>query len=354
MEKDTDMNENKLEEVIIRPAEIEDEDRIIEFLREHWIIKNHVFTRRRDLFENCHLIDGRITYLLAEGKDTGTLYGIYGYSYNNADFTKPDISAVIFQTLKSPNPSLGIEMVLELQKITNCRVLFCPGIVKKTRGLYQYLGYQTGTMKHYYRLNDLAEYKIAVVNNKNIIFKEETEPFTLKRMSSLEKIKEKFKFSDYKHIVPYRDAWSVEHRYFKNIGYQYIIYGIFDLTDTCRALVVGREIECIGSRVFKIVDFIGEDTAFGHCYQGIDSLLKENEYEYIDFYEVGIKDSIMADAGFTLRDPADTNIIPNYFEPFEQRNVDIYYFTTVTENFHTFRTDSGQDRPNFIEEIGEE
>ena len=41
----------------------------------------------------------------------------------------------------------------------------------------------------------------------------------------------------------------------------------------------------------------------------------------------------------------DTNIIPNYFNPFEQRNIDLYLVDPIIEGFRAFRGDGDQDRP---------
>ena len=50
--------------------------------------------------------------------------------------------------------------------------------------------------------------------------------------------------------------------------------------------------------------------------------------------------------GFLKRTENDPNIIPNYFEPFEQKNVDIYFVSNVMENLHLYRGDGDQDRPS--------
>ena len=341
------------EEIVIRHAEVQDADDILAFIKENWIIENHVFTRRRDVFDNCHLIEDRLTFILAVGAETGKIYGFISYALNNHDFDHPDISAPMFQTLKTSNQSLGIDMVLALQKLTNCRALCSPGIVKKTKGLYDFLGYQTGLMQHYYRLGNVDEFKICHIEHVPELAQALPVQYTMRQLHTMDEIQDAFAFEDYRDVVPYRDAWSVQRRYFENIGYEYAIQGIFDEGGTCRALLVGRTIECNGAKMFKIIDYLGDDEALAHCQDALGAFIADGGYEYVDFYEFGIDADIMEQAGFTLREKKDTNIIPNYFEPFEQRNVDIYCYTTYPGKFHIYRTDSGQDRPNFIDEIGE-
>ena len=48
-----------------------------------------------------------------------------------------------------------------------------------------------------------------------------------------------------------------------------------------------------------------------------------------------------------LRD-IDVIIIPNYYEPFEQKNIDINFSTNIHEGFRMFKGDGDQDRPNSI------
>ncbi|MDE6748858.1 MAG: hypothetical protein K2K21_07340, partial [Lachnospiraceae bacterium] len=77
-----------------------------------------------------------------------------------------------------------------------------------------------------------------------------------------------------------------------------------------------------------------------------DRILEELGYEYIDFYCYGISDDIMRQSGFIKRESDDVNIIPNYFEPFEARNVDIYFVSNVLDKLHLYRGDGDQDRPS--------
>jgi hypothetical protein len=47
-------------------------------------------------------------------------------------------------------------------------------------------------------------------------------------------------------------------------------------------------------------------------------------------------------------------VLPNYFSPFERRNVEIEFAYKVTDDttpVRLFRADSDQDRPNRIEEL---
>lgn len=64
----------------------------------------------------------------------------------------------------------------------------------------------------------------------------------------------------------------------------------------------------------------------------------------MDLYSYGVAEETMAQAGFRLRKD-DKNIIPNYFEPFVQENVEIYV-QVPDEPIAIFRGDGDMDRPN--------
>ena len=99
------------------------------------------------------------------------------------------------------------------------------------------------------------------------------------------------------------------------------------------------------ARVLKIVDFIGYDEDIIGISIALDKLMKSKNYEYVDFYLYGIKDDIMKQSGMILRED-NTNVIPNYFEPFVQENIDLNFSTNFREGFRIYRGDGDQDRPS--------
>ena len=96
------------------------------------------------------------------------------------------------------------------------------------------------------------------------------------------------------------------------------------------------------------MDFFGRDEDLALAGNEIDRILTEEDYEYIDFYCYGIADSILKDGGFSLRNETDKNIIPNYFDPFLLKNIEIYFYTWFLPDIHVYRGFGDQDRPNHI------
>ena len=56
-------------------------------------------------------------------------------------------------------------------------------------------------------------------------------------------------------------------------------------------------------------------------------------------------------AGFCERTENDSNIIPNYFSPYEQRNIEIYVSGNINDGLFC-KADGDQDRPNWAGDNG--
>ena len=74
-------------------------------------------------------------------------------------------------------------------------------------------------------------------------------------------------------------------------------------------------------------------------------MIKEKEYEFVDVYSYGVDTTVYEQAGFLRCDENCENIIPNYFHPFEQKNVTIRMIDPFIEGLRLFLGDGDQDRP---------
>ncbi|WP_074200908.1 hypothetical protein [Sulfurivirga caldicuralii] len=81
----------------------------------------------------------------------------------------------------------------------------------------------------------------------------------------------------------------------------------------------------------------------------------EADAEYVDCIQHGVCRGVFERAGMQpLNFQRSEMIVPNYFEPFEQRNVPVYCVADpVPEGvlYRQFKADGDQDRPNLLEQI---
>lgn len=327
----------------IRQARYEDIPRIMKFIDEHWK-KGHIMGNDRTMFEFQHVRNKEVFYIIAEDDTDGTIYGSMGY-IPMMEQEWPCMSTVMIQSLKNPeNRMLGEEMARYFEKNMQCYNVFSVRIEERYAAAISAMGGYIRKLNHYYRLGEPRDFKIAkIAHYKKIPVKEmggKLIPLnTFSEFTSLVDLNEIYQ--DY----PRRSPAYIEHRYYQHPYYDYKLWGIQG-KHGIRSALAAREEFTDGARVLRIVDFFGRDVDFSLAGKALDKIISEGDYEYIDFYCYGIETSILQDAGFSLRDDEDENIIPNYFDPFERKNIDLYFYTWFLPGIHVYRGFGDQDRPN--------
>ncbi len=334
------------DDILIRQASMDEIDRVMLFLKENWGEK-HVMANSKELMSYEHAWNGEFTYMIAEDCTTKKIYGVYGYlPYSNE--RSCDMGGGIWKVIQSPRFMLGIELFKYVQDHTRCRMFADCGANLKTRGHRELVGHVNAQLDQYYRLNLKKEiFSIAVINVKKIPEKQTDLSCKLIRLETADKFKKLFDVSQYKDVLPYKDNDYIEHRYYRHIKYQYTVLGI-DHNGKTEAVIIGRDFTANGKKVFRIIDFLGDEDFFAGTFDAWEMFLSEGDYEYVDFYEYGLAPENLMRAGFFRREEDDINIIPNYFEPFEQRNIEIYISTNIHGKFRMFKGDGDQDRPNCL------
>lgn len=336
------------EEIIIRFAKINDIDKIIMFIKEYWK-EDHIFVKDRSFFKYTYVTSNeRVNFVLGIGAISGKIYGIRGFICSNLN-DNPDAWGAIWR--KAPYAPKGFGRKLQLYLIENLkpRILAGVGLSKEGLRAREKLNEQMGRLNHYYRLANKDEYRIAVVKNKSIPKVLTELNYTLIEIQTMDRLREVFDCTLYSERRFYKDDWYIERRYFMYPYYKYRLFGICkENANRFDSILITRDVEHNNSKILRIVDFIGIDQDLEGIYHAIDQLINKNGYEYVDFYQHGISDNIMKSMGMTLRSENDVNIIPNYFEPFFKKNIEIDFSATDITNLYVFKGDSDQDRPNKV------
>lgn len=326
---------------MIRFAGENDIQGIMEFIDRYWR-KDHILGKNAAFFRYEHLIDGEVTYVISENTE-GKIDAILGYiPYGKKN---RDVMTVMWKANHTGNPTLGLDLFCFLQKNADVRIIASPGSGKKLRGLYAYLGYQFGKMTQWYRLCRKEEYQIVTISDRRIP-QPIHQQYSYKKYETWDSLTADFSFDKYykTNPKPLKEDWYFKKRYFDHPIYQYDIYGLIDEKDEVNTLLVFRLTSIGEACVLRFIDCIGDFENLKNATELVDHLLAQYNAECIDCYETGVPDYCFSEAGWIKTEETE-NVIPNYFAPFIQENIDIHYFSTDPDVV-LFKGDGDQDRPN--------
>lgn len=313
----------------------------MKFIAENWK-KDHILARDEAFFRWMYVDEKGCNVVLAVDEEN-TIYGMLAViKYNSTDH--PDVVGTMWKVLRTGNPRLGVELAEKKQKIYNARCDVGPGLNKRAVKINRYLGCYVDAMGHLYVLGECPEYHIAKVRQKQ----KRISGISKKKLVELQTREELLQVYDdsfQRKRVPYKDFGYVEHRFLQHPIYEYRFLGIKNEDGSIKSFMVLREEQYDGAKICKIVDFYGPyeeiiDTA-SEMYRFVD----ENHYEFMDIYCYGVPEEYLFTAGFSWCKEEEA-IIPNHFAPFEQKNTDIYFATSLWGQLDVFRGDADQDRPS--------
>lgn len=323
-----------------RLATLADKPAIVQFMNTHWGSAHPLVNI--DAFFNYYYVapSGGLQFALAFSQQK--LAALAGFVLANQT-SQPDVWVSIWVADPAERGS-GLDLMAKLPELTGCRTLACNNIRPNTRPFYEFLGYTTGQVNHYYRLANKASYVLARVHTKTIAPTHGQAELQL--LSCADEL-HACGFAPPKNTNPYKDLWYITRRYFAYPHQSYQVYGVFaPRQKTPDALLVARLVPACGTCTLRIVDFIGAPELLAETGTAIDRLMAEQDAEYADLYCAGLADSLLWEAGFARRKEEDGNIIPNYLNPPLFENTDYYYFTNRPQGFVLFKADGDQDRPN--------
>lgn len=343
----------------IRFAEKKDIPAIMKFIEQYWA-SNHILAHDREIFEFQYVYGDEVCFVLNENQESGEIESVLGYIPYGTEGDR-DIFTAIWKVNKGAGFMQGTELICYLEKYGRCKNLYCVGLASSAVSIMKYLRKKIADFDHYYRLNpSVSEYKIAEIHTFPEGFLEQTETKNEKKMTAVsgaelpqaefERICE---FSQVESMLekgaqerfPYKTPAFVKRRYFEHPEYEYDKWHI--RMDGKEALLICRVQEAEGSRVYRVIDCLGELACIAGCGRLFEQVFAEAEYEYADCVVCGLDESLMAAAGFFRKKEEDGNIIPNYFEPFEKRNITIHNYMPKNCSTVMFKGDGDQDRPNF-------
>jgi len=333
-----------------RLATIDDVEDIMAFIRAEWN-PQHIMGNDRELFLWQH---GRTEYgdsinlniILMTEKD-GKIMGMNGFIVYSNDLDNLHISPTMSKVrAKGVIPMAGVELMKRMVTMTGAKVNLTAGAEPKTLiPIYEKIyRYEVGIMDQYYMLNPYKEeFKIAKISKMPKVKVKRTE-CRLEEINDILELDSEYDFSRKYKRITYKSKEFIDKRYFKHPIYTYKKWMVRGENKDVVGILFGREAMVDGDAVLRLVDYIGELRYLGLIGYELQQMMIENEWEYVDLVVSPLPDDIMKDSGFSLLDLGGENIIPNYFEPFVQKNIYNHYHNNSDEII--FKAHGDQDRPS--------
>jgi hypothetical protein len=227
------------------------------------------------------------------------------------------------------------------------------GLTNDMINFHKWKGFTVGVLNHHVILSPyITNFKIAIVPSnikKNINFDKisvnSTHSF---KKINIEELNTLNTDTIYSHQTPPKSDFFIINRYLEHPTYHYDLRALIDREGVV-SIFIFRPVQVNDSIVLRLVDFIGVNDSFLEIYNHLLCMLKEYKAEYIDLYSYGISLDILKESGFLDRHKVKDLVIPNHFEPFNRKNIELNYaykYSGKGRPVRIFKGDGDQDRPN--------
>ncbi len=325
--------------------------KIKNFLLKNWN-KNHIFCKKKFFFD----------WLYKNKKYYNCISITYNFKLIGVNFYIP-LSKFDQKLEKNKECFLSLARVINHKKIIGGNLIMVNkinkkfnsfigsiGIANKSFRFHEWMKFKVGYLDHYFIISPyLNKFSIASIKKRTKL----SRPIRKENIKSIElnkfNINEHLDNNFFLNFTPTKSKTYIINRYLAHPIYSYKAFLIINKFTKQKVILIIRVVNINNSSIIKIVDFIGSSKNFflinSLCY----SLLEDTKSEYIDCYSYGIKIRDIKRAGFTVRNKNSKIVVPNYFEPYVRRNIDIAFaFKNKNNNKEVkiFRGDGDQDRPS--------
>jgi len=329
----------------IRICRSEDCEDLMEFIDKYWRA-GHPLAKSQALLDWQHRSPEGYNFLIArKGEEIHGIIGFIPTGQFDPALGSNDTWLTMWKVREDVSPpSLGLALLQAIRKRFTYASLGIVGSSEIAQAFYTKLGFHIGVMQQHYMVNRKKD-TFKLIGNFDGEYSApcSSTEVSLKPIDGEQLLD--FRFTPSVH--PHKSPHYYYNRYLCHPSYSYQIFGILRHSQP-RGLLVVRKATYLSSNAIRIVDLYGPAEALQGASQALQGLLEDFDAEYLDFNQFGYNNQIFTEAGLLLRLPSSKVIVPNYFEPFEQRNVNIAVAFEGCGNYLIVKGDSDQDRPNMV------
>lgn len=336
----------------LRFAKYIDKKNIMSFIERHWE-KNHILSKNSIFFDFQYQHKKDLQFILALDSNN-RISGLLGYIQYQPEKNNQDIALALWRV--KPNlsdPILGLKLIEYLRENIKHRSIFCVGINKKTFEVYKFLGFQTGKLLHYAAFNIFCKnFSISIPPLKKNFFRYSNN-WIFKLSGAVEMSLQKLtNTTGYTKKIPFKSKNYILKRYLNHPYFMYNFYEVYK-NNFFLGVVITREVQYFSGKALRIIDVLAEDKNISEIVNEFVIILNQSlcKYEYIDIYASNLDTNLLIKNNYHLVSNSSKIIVPDYFSPFYQKNIDIYFCTTLAKPTCLFKGDGDQDNPRDIRSI---
>ncbi len=327
---------------------------LINFIKNHWQ-SDHVFVKSKKMLDFQHLDkkNNRYNFIIGYNLLTKQIDGILGIiplSHFDQELDKYKDTWGGIWKVRSDVQNQEISMLGSnlFSFFSYYNTHGSIGMSKIAAVLHKIRKYNTGVLNQYYILsNKIKDFKIAKITDCVItdVVESKFNHYKIKMINDI------IHYNDFKEVYfPKKSIKYFCNRFQNHPIYKYKFWEIFDSNN--KVIIVTRKILINDSSVIRIVDVYGRFDNFGSLFNQFQEILYNENAEYIDILNYGISQEIFQRIGFKKLSINDNIIIPNYFEPFVNENIEINCAYRSESEYVIFKADADQDRPSIIDKNG--
>lgn len=331
-----------------------DRSALVRFIDTHWK-KDHIFVRDSRVLDWQHgNPGGSLNFAVAAHPVTGELSGVLGYIPLDRYTGRRDWSEAYLALWKAlpfaGAAGTGLLLLEFIQNEIRPSALFAIGLTRQVMPLYRSLGFMTGQMHHHVLPNRVISAHRLMQGVPSHALRDPLPAPSGRRLIEVDPFSPPFPLDPILESTAPRKNWAhFLERYGKHPFFRYRIFAL-TINNEPEALIVTRAAAANGGSALRIVDFAGAPVLDRYCAL-IHNLIMQENLEYADLYQHGLDAQALSSAGLIDRGLHPGFIVPNYFEPFELKNIDLRFAyrpadLTAIRPVLLFRGDADQDRPN--------
>lgn len=334
----------------VRYARLDEAKLVEDFLRKYWN-PNHILCNHRSILDFQHKFEDHYSIIIGYNTVTKEIDGLFciiplcrydRLLQENGNFWSA-LLKIRDDVVNSEIKHLFYDFMLFICDRPHFSSFGAISLSSKAQSAMNLLFNEFGTMNQYYFGNH---------NKKDfsVCFNPVLSPITKSDECEIKEISfDVISSSSIEYAYyPQKSIEFLKNRYYNHPVYKYRYFGVYSNNELV-CVWVCRKQEVLGSSILRIVDVYGDLSKVGYVGNSLQSILEKEDAEYVDFMNFGIDETVFSGMGFErLNVAGNETIVPNYFEPYEQRNVPIYFALITEKPYVIFKADGDQDRPSKI------